>query len=284
MRLDFVGAKESPHSAPPMNTDHYISAVMALKEARKITAFTGAGISAESGIPTFRDADGFWTRFPPDQYANWKGLLQKSVTSPRSVAEFILHVIEPIAKAQPNAAHTALAKLQQKVSCEIITQNIDRLHQLAGSQTVHEVHGSIFEIVDTSTGELLKTFTHSELQDIAEQVKQYLLNEVSLPGLLLNLAHLYPWDWNISQRPNIVLFGDQLAEPDWSNAHHAAEECDVLLKIGTSGVVYPAAMLPDVAQTAGAVVISIDPQPSDGLWLKGKASEVLPKLVEDAMA
>lgn len=98
-----------------MNTDHWITAVLALRKAKHAVVFTGAGISAESGIPTFRDSDGFWQRFPPERFATWKGLLQTAISNPRSVAEFVLNVVEPIATATANAGHQAVADLQQRV-------------------------------------------------------------------------------------------------------------------------------------------------------------------------
>ena len=119
-----------------MNTDNWITAVLALRKARRVVAFTGAGISAESGVPTFRDAEGFWQRFPPEKFATWKGLISTAASDPRSVAEFVLNVVEPIATAEPNPGHQALAELERQVPTTVITQNIDGLHQTAGSTTV----------------------------------------------------------------------------------------------------------------------------------------------------
>ena len=98
-----------------MNTDNWITAVLALRKAKRVVIFSGAGISAESGIPTFRDTDGFWKRFPPEQFATWGGLAKTALTNPRAVAEFFLNVVEPIAKAVPNAGHQAVAQLQSHV-------------------------------------------------------------------------------------------------------------------------------------------------------------------------
>ena len=139
-----------------MDTDNRITAVLALRRAKRVVVFTGAGMSAESGIPTFRDSDGFWQRFPPEQFASWRGLLQTALTSPHSVAEFVLNVVEPIAKAAPNAGHRAVAGLDRRVKTTVVTQNIDGLHQSAGSQDVLEVHGSLLEVVDVSTRKLVR--------------------------------------------------------------------------------------------------------------------------------
>lgn len=265
-----------------MNTDHWITAVLALRNARKVVVFTGAGISAESGIPTFRDDDGFWQRFPPEQYASWTGLLQMTVSKPHSVAEFVLNVVEPIAKATVNAGHRAVADLQQRIPTTVVTQNIDGLHQSAGSEAVLEIHGSLLEVVDLSTGKLVRNLDRSDLSKIADTLRSYVERETSAMRLLWNLRKHYPLDWLWRHRPNLILFGDALAEPAWTSACQAVRECDVLLSVGTSGAVLPAALLPAEAAAAGATVVTVDPHPNDGCWLEGKAGEVLPRLMTDA--
>jgi NAD-dependent deacetylase len=265
-----------------MDTDNWITAVLALRQAKTVVVFTGAGISADSGIPTFRDSDGFWQRFPPERFATWRGLLDTALTDPRSVAEFVLNVVEPIAKAEANAGHLAVAQLDGRVTTTVVTQNIDGLHQSAGSQKVLEIHGSLLEIVDASTGGLVQRFDRAELVRIAAALRSYASKEISLFTFVRRLRRLYPLDWRGRHRPNLVLFGDAMAEPAWSKACQAVRECDVLLSVGTSGAVYPAAMLPADAAEAGATVIVVDPQPSDGCWLEGTAAEVLPKLMRDA--
>lgn len=266
-----------------MNTDNWITAVLALRRAKSIVVFTGAGISAESGIPTFRDANGFWNRFPPEQFACWSGLLQTAIRQPRSVAEFVLHVVEPIALAEANRGHTAIAQLADRAKTTVVTQNIDGLHQSAGSQDVCEVHGSLLEVVDASSGRIVHRFQRQDLLDVAKTLRSYIAKETSILSLALELRRQYPFDWLARHRPNLVLFGDSMAEPAWTNALEAVEKCDVLLAVGTSGEVYPAAMLPSHAANAGAEVITIDPQPSLGrCWLQGNAGTVLPALVRDA--
>jgi len=265
-----------------MNTDHWITAVLALRKAREIVVFTGAGISSESGIPTFRDTDGFWERFPPEEFATWGTLFQTAVTDPRKAAEFVLHVVEPIARAEPNAGHQAIARLQRHASTTVVTQNIDGLHQSAGSERVLEIHGSLLEVVDISTRTIIRRFERTDLLKIAATLQKYVDKEVSLISFLAELAKEYPFDWRVRHRPNLILFGDQLAEPAWSEASVAVERCDLLLSVGTSGVVYPAARLPSCAAASGATVISIDPHSAEGCWLQGKAGELLPKLISDA--
>lgn len=265
-----------------MNIDNWITAVLALRKAKRVVVFTGAGVSAESGIPTFRDSDGFWQRFPIEQFANWNGLLKTAISDPRSVAEFILNVVEPIAKAEPNAGHSALARLQERVKTVVVTQNVDGLHQSAGSKEVHEIHGSLMEVVDVSTRSVIKRFNRSELAEIADLLKSYVVSQRSLVSLLWHFRKRYPIDWLGRHRPNLVLFGDELAEPAWTNAGRAVDSCDVMIAVGTSGVVYPAAMLPGRAANAGATVITIDPQPNGECWLEGRSEIVLPKLIQDA--
>lgn len=262
-----------------MDTDNWITAVLAVRKAERFVVFTGAGMSAESGIPTFRDADGFWQRFPPEKFATWSGLLQTALTSPHAVAEFVLNVVEPIAQAEPNPGHVAVAQLGRRAKTMVITQNIDGLHQAAGSQDVLEVHGSLLEVVDVATGKLIRRLDRDDLVRIAEALRKYISKECSIFSLLRQLRKQYPLDWRGRHRPNLVLFGDAMAEPAWSQACRAAGECDVFLSVGTSGEVYPAAALPSDAARTGATVIAIDPHPADGCWLAGTAAEVLPKLV-----
>lgn len=265
-----------------MDTDHRITAVLALRNAKRVVVFTGAGVSAESGIPTFRDADGFWQRFPPETFATWDGLLRTALTRPRLLAEFVLNVVEPIASAELNPAHAAIAQLARHVPVTVVTQNIDGLHQAAGSDRVLEIHGSLLEVNDVSTGRIVHRFDRQELAEIADSLKKYVAGDQSIMGLLAKLKRQYPLDWRGRQRPNLVLFGDALAEPAWTNACNAVDECDVLLSVGTSGSVYPAAMLPARAGERGATVITVDPQRAPGCWLQGTAAEILPTLLSDA--
>lgn len=262
-----------------MDTDNFITAVLALRNAQQIVVFTGAGVSAESGIPTFRDDGGFWQRFPPETFATWDGLLKTALTRPRLLAEFVLNVVEPVAQAVPNPGHAAIAQLGQRVPTTVVTQNIDGLHQSAGSEDVLEVHGSLLEVADTVTGEIVHRFDRSELLQIADTLRDYVAGKTSLPAAALKLKRQFRLDWRGRHRPHLVLFGDALAEPAWTNACRAVDRCDVLVCVGTSGAVYPAAMLPARAESRGATVISVDPQPGAGCWLEGRAGEVLPRLL-----
>lgn len=259
------------------------TAVHSLRAARRVVVFTGAGVSAESGIATFRDEQGFWQRFPPEDFANWKGLLRMAVVQPKLLADFLLAVLGPIATAQPNAAHRALAELEQHVPVTVVTQNIDGLHQAAGSSAVFEVHGSLFEIVRFPSGDLLRTLSRGDLCEMVQQIRYAHDHSWTSARLLLAIQPLLGIGGQGAYRPNLVLFGDAMAEPAWSNGLQAARECDCLLTVGTSGSVYPAAILPDEARSHGAKVICIDPVTSGAgdIWLKGSAGEVLPRLMTD---
>lgn len=260
-------------------------AVEVLASARRIVAFTGAGMSAESGIPTFRDAGGLWQRFPPDQFANWKGLTRLAERDPRHLAEFLEAVVAPLAAAEPNAGHRALTELARHAEVTVVTQNVDGLHQAAGSPIVWEVHGSLVDIVDDD-GDTLFVLDRSRLRHLASRLGRLARqSRASASGAFaLALRRFYGRKGGRAYRPSIVLFGDAMPELAWSEAVDACGRCDCLLQVGSSTTVYPAAFLPAQARAAGAAVITIDPRPGDGdaLWLSGKAGEVLPVLVRRA--
>jgi NAD-dependent deacetylase len=274
-----------------------------LRGAERVVVFTGAGISAESGIATFRDADGFWQRFPPEQFATWDGLLELSMHNPQALADFFLELLGPIAIAVPNPGHSALAKLEQRCQDKfvarlshkpsnkwfndpltVITQNVDGLHQQAGSRNVKEIHGTLFKIVSEDR-QWLGDLSRLQLAKVVETLtkakaggfKSTRLEEAVEPMLGLGPEGYY--------RPNLVLFGDGMNEPDWSDSLAAARSCDVFLTVGTSGEVFPAAMLPHEARANGAKCIAIDPEEqSCDLWLQGQAGNILPKLIQSAFA
>lgn len=262
--------------------EHLETAARWLREAERITIFTGAGISAESGIATFRDADGFWQKFPPEQFATWNGILNLSARDPARLADFLLELLTPIAHAQPNPGHRALAALDEFRPVTLITQNVDALHQQAGSRNVKEVHGTLFEIVGASGAEL-KTITRPELQDVVQAIQTAKAGKFQRTKLAMAVRPMLGLGAKGFYRPNLVLFGDGLNEPDWSESLAAAQNCDVFLTVGTSGLVYPAAMLPHEAAAQGAKCITIDPVEEAGdVWLKGTAAQVLPALIETA--
>lgn len=267
----------------PLDNEALNIAAWHLREARRVVVFTGAGVSAESGIPTFRDDGGFWTEFPPEIYATWKGILRAAAKEPRRLAAFVHAVIAPIAAAEPNAGHHAIAEIGRHKPVTVITQNIDRLHQLAGSTRVLEIHGSMYEVVSLNGQKTKRTLTQSQLKRIAERLRRAKYGALSLARLLVAIRPIAGIGVTGAHRPNLVLFGDSLAEPDWSDALKAAKECDCLLTVGTSGLVLPAALIPAYAKDAGANVTTIDPGEGGGdIWLRGTAGDVLPRLVERA--
>ncbi|MCA9176416.1 MAG: iron dicitrate transport regulator FecR [Planctomycetales bacterium] len=265
-----------------------------VRNAAKIVVFTGAGISAESGIPTFRDEPeahsgnddtaGFWHRFPVEEFATWPGLIRSARQQPRRVVEFVHHVLAPIADARPNPAHHAISYLEQERSTTIVTQNIDGLHQAAGSVNVQELHGSIFEVV-TRDRRPVRELDRAQLSRIAKRLERIRRGWLPIPRMLWAVRRWLGLGWRGLHLPNLVLFGDALCEPDWTRGLAAAEACDCLIQIGCSGVVLPAAMLPLAAKSNGARVIAIDPQPTEAdIWLSGSAAQVTPQLVAAALS
>lgn len=264
-----------------MNTATWNDAVASLRDARHVLVFTGAGVSAESGVPTFRDEGGLWERFPPERFASWAGLLDVATEEPRKLAEFLIEFIEPIVKAEPNAAHRAIARLEQFKDISLVTQNVDGLHQAAGSIIVREIHGTIFETVEATSGHFRRQLTRRDLSKMLRRLRKAQKRRFVLPRLMIAMRPLMGPRLSGVYRPNLVMFGDELSEPAWQQSQEAATQCDVFLSIGTSQTVWPAAGLPQTAADHGARVFAIDPaQPETGAWLEGKAGELLPKLVE----
>lgn len=266
-----------------MNTnENLLLAAEWLRTSRHTVVFTGAGVSAESGIPTFRDAGGFWSDFPIEQFATWQGIAESAVKRPRRLADFVYAVLEPIAKAEPNAAHRAIARLEQHGLVTVVTQNVDNLHQAAGSGAVHELHGSFYEIV-TPGGRIVRRLARHDLQRVAESIQRVRSGVAPLARLLWSLRPILGVGPRGFHRPNVVLFGDALPERAWSQALDAARDCSCLIQVGCSGTVLPAAMLPQEAKAGGARVITIDPHSSHGdVWLSGTAADILPQLAAAA--
>lgn len=216
----------------PWLTDGLIAA---LRGAKHIAALTGAGMSAESGIATFRDpATGLWSRFNPDELASPEGFAR----DPAAVWRWYGERRQAMLAAEPNPGHLALARLERLAPrFTLITQNIDGLHRRAGSRAPLEIHGAISRATCTRDGRAC------ELWDEAAAVPA--CPECGAP-----------------LRPDVVWFGEALPRELLAQAQEAAFDCDVFLAIGTSGMVAPAASLPISARGLGAALIEINPEPT----------------------
>jgi NAD-dependent deacetylase len=240
-----------------------IELARALRGARFVAALTGAGVSAESGLATFRDAQtGLWARFDPRELAT-PGAFARN---PKLVWDWYAERRERVAAAQPNAGHVALAELEQRVpEFVLVTQNVDGLHQRAGSRKLVELHGNIGRVKCSREGTI---------------VERWNANEGEVPRCAACGAFL---------RPDVVWFEEMLPGAALEAADDAARRCDVLLVIGTSAEVYPAAGLPLTARQHGAVLVEINPNPTElsalaDYVLRGLSGVVLPRLVAAASA
>lgn len=236
-----------------------LKAAQMLDNADYVVVSTGAGVSRESGIPTFREnQSGIWENFNPEELATLEGFLK----NPSLVWDWYQSRVEKVREVQPNPGHYAIANMQDIFrEFYLITQNIDNLHQKAGSIEVCELHGNIFEHKCLEGGYLINT-----LPQTGE----------SPPKCLKCGAHI---------RPNVVWFGESLPEKQLSFAYKKSASCDVMIVVGTSGMVQPAASLPFVARQAGAKIIEVNPNKSGiteiaDVFLQGKSGEILPELVE----
>jgi NAD-dependent deacetylase len=229
-----------------------------LRSARAAAVLTGAGISAESGVPTFRGAGGLWKNFRPEELATPEAFRR----DPALVWEWYDWRRGLIRGVEPNAGHYALARWQMRhPALTLITQNVDGLHDRAGSTNILKLHGDIWTVRCTGCG--------TESRDERVPLDEIPPKCGRCGGLL---------------RPAIVWFGEALPQAVWMRAEEAVESCDVLLVAGTSAVVYPAASLVPQAKARGARVIEVNLEetPMSGLVdasLLGKAGEILPKLL-----
>ena len=227
-----------------------------IRTARKVLVLTGAGMSAESGVPTFRDAQtGLWAKFRPEELASPEGFAR----DPATVWRWYAWRRGLVAQAQPHAGHRALAELEARLGerFELATQNVDGLHQRAGNRRVVELHGNIARTTCSVTRRPIDDAwlsTHAGREPPPS------------PHHPRGLA-----------RPDVVWFGESLPEDAIDAAWSAAQHCDVCLVIGTSGLVHPAASLPLVAQRAGAHVVEVNPQ-------RTPISEVADEVIADTAA
>jgi NAD-dependent deacetylase len=230
-----------------------------LRAANTVTVLTGAGISAESGVPTFRDAQtGMWAKFNPQELATPEAFQR----NPKLVWEWYAMRRAKVQSVQPNPGHYALVALEQRVGqFTLITQNVDGLHQRAGSKNVIELHGNITRV---------KCFEDDQPVDKWDETGEAPPRCPRCGGRL---------------RPDVVWFGESLPPAALAAAERASEESEVFLSIGTSSVVYPAAALPFTALEAGAMVVEINPDetpltPKAAFSLRGPGGIILPGLIK----
>lgn len=247
-----------------------------------VVCLTGAGISAESGIATFRGRGGLWERYDPEKFAHAQGLTSTFRSHPQELVNFIIDFYSLLLKAQPNPAHFALAVLaKENILSAIITQNIDNLHQRAGSRNVIELHGNAFRIKCTNCSKEI-TLEKDRLKEMVEWLK---INHDSRIKILKTLSRYFPrCGCGFRYRIDIVLFGEMLPEDELARAYEQLDSCNILLLVGTSLVVYPAASLPLYAKERGAKLIAVNIEESDlsdlcDYKIKGRASEVLPEIL-----
>jgi NAD-dependent deacetylase len=215
-------------------------------------------------------------------FATWEGLFEVLASQPKRAAEFVRALVEPILNAEPNAAHRAVAELEKYKSITVVTQNIDGLHEAAGSSRVYAVHGRLYETV-TFNGSHRQALEKHALAHIVSKLHEMEGREASAQDVLAALRPLLDLESAEPYRPNLVMFGDVLSEPDWTLAQQAVAECDCLISIGTSGSVYPAATLPLRAKSRGAAVLGIDPEQGEAdVWIAARAGTAVPALVEAA--
>lgn len=242
--------------------------LQSLRAARHVVVLTGAGVSAESGVPTFRDKQtGLWERFDALELATPQAFQR----DPALVWGWYQWRRRLVERAQPNAAHQALAHWQQRPArFTLITQNVDDLHERAGSRDVQHLHGRLSLNVCENCRREAHLDTSEELAEDGRRIEPP------------RCAHC-----GARIRPGVVWFGESLPQPEWRAAIEAAENCDLFLCVGTSALVQPAASLIDHAADAVTVQINPNPTPLDeavDYSLNGPAGLILPELLQRAYA
>lgn len=229
-----------------------------LRSARRVAVLTGAGVSAESGVPTFRDAQsGLWAQYRPEDLATPQAFQKQ----PSLVWEWYAWRRELVSQVEPNAGHLALAQMERLIpEFTVVTQNVDRLHKKAGSLNVIELHGDLQQIRCSKEGTIVENWVETG----------------RVPPCCPACGDLL--------RPNVVWFGESLPEEALRSAWETARKSEIFLSIGTSTIVEPAASLPWFALQNGAIVLEVNPNPTPlseaaHFTLNGAAGVVLPELV-----
>jgi NAD-dependent deacetylase len=230
-----------------------------LSRSRQCAVLTGAGISAESGVPTFRGKEGLWGKFRPEELATMDAFM----SNPKIVWEWYNWRRELMGQVQPNPGHYALVDLEEILPhLWVITQNVDGLHRLAGSQQVLELHGNIYRNKCVKCNQLCD-------EDI-------IIDPDDIPVCGRCGGKI---------RPDVVWFGEMLDPLIINRAFAEAEKADVFLSVGTSAIVHPAASLPVTAHVEGAKLIEINPEPTPltqvaDITIRARSGEFLPKVVD----
>jgi len=245
-----------------MNAVEIEPALDKLKKADKIAVLTGAGMSVQSGVAPFRGEGGLWEKFDPNEYAH----IGAFKSDPEKCWELFKLQIEEISEAQPNEGHEALVSLESEGVEAVITQNVDGLHGKAGSNEVVELHGSLSRLVCPGCGKMYET---DEKKDI--------IYDGEIPRC----------DCGKITRPDVVMFGEMLPMDAVDRARGLSQGADLMIVVGTSAVVQPAASLPILAKRNGAEILEVNIERTpltDNFtdhFLRGKAGEVLSKIVKN---
>ena len=255
------------------------AAAQIISHANYAVAFTGAGISAESGIPTFRDPGGIWDRFDPGEIGSSEGLMAFAMRHPGQIRDFLRESLATFKKAQPNPGHQGLCDLERMgILKSVITQNIDALHTIAGNTNVLEVHGNLYRFRCTSCGHL----TNIPREEIMEQLGEVLEFETfTLDSLLAALPTCDKCSGMM--RPDVVMFGEAVQK--MTESIFEARRSDVIIILGTSGVVYPAAGVPFEGNKSNAQVIEINSTENafrgiTDVYIRGLSGEAMPRIVD----
>jgi NAD-dependent deacetylase len=234
--------------------------LVALRKAKRVAVLSGAGISAESGIPTFRDAQtGFWANYNPEELATEEGFLK----NPKLVWEWYAMRRSKLKELMPNPGHLALVEMEKRIqSFTLITQNVDGLHRRAGSQRILELHGNLQKVKCFDRGHPATNWEKNETPPHCSQC-----------GSLL--------------RPDVVWFGEMLPPDILNESFEATRACELFFSIGTSSLVHPAASLPYEVLARKIPVVEINPEETPlsckaTFSLRGRSGEILPLLVESA--
>jgi len=231
--------------------------IQKLKTSKNIMVFTGAGMSAESGIATFRGKDGLWNKLKPEELASFNAFMK----NPDMVWEWYQYRRKIVENTEPNPGHYAIVELEKYYEVNVVTQNVDNLHARAGSKNIEELHGSIVRNFCMDC----RTFYN----DLKLESEKTVPRCEKCNGLI---------------RPDVVWFGENLRGNAFPNSEKKAKECDLCFVIGTTAIIYPAAYIPMTAKQYGAYLVEINIENTDLSYqadysIFGKAGEILPEIV-----